>query len=115
MTDCCPVLLPPPFLLLLLLPGDEPLYTQECGPDSAPVIAAHARHTVLLQPGETVAQCFGLDQPDTQEQQQLTFEVYDKWPQDPDSLAASGALPLQQVRGWEGAGVQQVVHIQQTQ
>jgi hypothetical protein len=43
---------------------------------SAPVIAAHARHTVLLQPGETVAECFGLDTADTHEQQQqLTFEV----------------------------------------
>jgi hypothetical protein len=52
--------------------GDEPLYTQEVECVSEPVIAAHARHTVLLQPGESVAECFA-GEPGTPED--LLFEV----------------------------------------
>lgn len=54
--DC--VLLPAPLSCAVPHTGDEPLYTQEVGCVSAPVFTAHARHMVVLQPGETVADCF---------------------------------------------------------
>lgn len=59
-------------LLYVLCTGDEPLYTQEVDCVSAPLIAAHARHTVLLAPGESVADCFAAE-PDASEH--LLFEV----------------------------------------
>jgi len=63
-------------LLSFGAPGDEPLYTQEVDCVSAPVLAAHARHTVLLPPGETVAECFSGDgSSETAPPEQLDFEV----------------------------------------
>jgi hypothetical protein len=45
--------------LPLTTTGDEPLFTQEVhGCPADPRFAAHARHTLLLQPGEALADCF---------------------------------------------------------
>lgn len=52
--------------------GDEPLYTQEVDCVAAPAIAAHARHTLLLQPGESIADCFVGE---AGSPEQLLFEV----------------------------------------
>lgn len=53
--------------------GDEPLYTQEVDCTAGAVFAAHARHTVVLQPHEALADCFGSDEPGAEGE--LTFEV----------------------------------------
>jgi hypothetical protein len=55
---------------------------------AAPTIAAHARHTLLLQPGESIAECFGGEAGDAPEQ--LLFEV-----------SVSGAGKGQHSREWE--------------
>lgn len=54
------------------LTGEEPLYTQEVDCVDAPAIAAHARHTLLLQPGESIADCFVGE---AGSPEQLLFEV----------------------------------------
>jgi hypothetical protein len=59
-------------IVVCVATGDEPLYTQEVDCVPAPVIAAQARHTVLLQPGESVADCFA-GEPGTSES--LLFQV----------------------------------------
>lgn len=60
---CCPV-----------CPGEEELYTQEVGVVAAPVFSAHAQHTVVLPPGQSVAECL-LCVDDAGEEEALRFEV----------------------------------------
>ncbi|WIA21972.1 hypothetical protein OEZ85_004330 [Tetradesmus obliquus] len=99
--------------------GEEPLFTQEVQLIARPEFSAHAQHTVLLPPGqsladcladdgsgaaaeqqlgfESLADCLADDGSGAAADQQLGFEVYNKWQDDSDSLIAAGVLPLQQV------------------
>ncbi|KAF6256831.1 hypothetical protein COO60DRAFT_1627040 [Scenedesmus sp. NREL 46B-D3] len=57
-------------------PGEEPLFTQEVGLVPSPVFSAHAQHTVLLPPGQALADCLADDSSaPAEEQQQLGFEL----------------------------------------
>jgi hypothetical protein len=55
--------------------GEEPLFTQEVELVPSPVFSAHAQHTVLLAPGQALADCLADHGSGPAEQQQLGFEV----------------------------------------